>query len=157
MTSKLAFWRRKVSGFTLLALTTLILICSNAGGSDLIVANGKLMSGSHVPAAVATGLAPRVAPLSADSRLKLVLNMPVRNQDQLDEFLKQVQDPNSPNCHHYLSVEEYTDRFGPTQADYDTVVSWAKGNGFNVTETTPNRRLVGVEGSVETINRALHV
>ena len=157
MTSKLAFWRRKVSGFTLLALTTLILLCSNAGGSDLIVANGKLMSGSHVPAAVATGLAPRVAPLSADSRLKLVLNMPVRNQDQLDEFLKQVQDPNSPNYHHYLSVEEYTDRFGPTQADYDSVVSWAKSNGFNVTETTPNRRLVGVEGSVETINRALHV
>ena len=157
MNLKLAFWRRKVSGFTLLALTALILICSNAGGSDLIVANGKPMFGSHVPAAVATGLAPRVAPLSADSRLKLTLNLQVRNQDQLDELLQQLQDPTSPNYHKYLSVEEYTDRFGPTQADYDEVVSWAKASGFNVTETVPNRRIVSVEGSVETVNRALHV
>src|ERR1700722_3904781 len=157
MTSKLAFWRRKVSGFTLLALTTLVLLCSNACGGGLIVANGKPMTGSHVPAAVATGLAPRVAPLPADSHLRLVLNLQVRNQDQLDELLQQLQDPKSPNYHHYLSVAEYTDRFGPTQADYDEVVSWAKANGFDVTETTPNRRLVGVEGSVDTINRALHV
>ncbi|HEX3896033.1 MAG TPA: S53 family peptidase [Rudaea sp.] len=157
MTSKLAFWRRKVSGFTLLALTTLVLLCSNAAGSDLIVANGKLMTGSHVPAAVATGQAPRLGMLPAERRLQLSLNLPVRNQDQLDELLQQLYDPSSPNFHHYLSVEEYTARFGPTQADYDEVVSWAKANGFNVTETAPNRRLVNVEGSVATINRALHV
>src|SRR5262249_25167296 len=52
---------------------------------------------------------------------------------------------------------EYTERFGPTQADYDEIVSWAKANGFAVNGLAPNRRLVEVEGSVRSINSAFHV
>ncbi len=155
MTSKLAFWRRKASVLTLLLSSAIG--CAGAYASDFNVAHGQLMTGSHVPAAVATGLAPRMGMLPAERRLQLSLNLPVRNQDQLDELLVQLQDPSSPNYHKYLSVDEYTERFGPTQADYDEVVSWARANGFNVTETAPNRRLVNIEGSVAAINKALHV
>jgi hypothetical protein len=156
MTSKLAFWRRKASVLPLL-LSSLGLGCAGAYASDFNVAHGQLMTGSHVPTAVATGLAPRLGVLPADQHLKLSLNLPVRNQDQLDEFLAQLQDPNSANYHKYLSVDEYTNRFGPTQADYDEVVSWAHANGFTVTETAPNRRLVNVEAPVSVVNKAMHV
>ena len=156
MTSKLAFWRRKASVLPLL-LSSLGLGCAGAYASDFNVAHGQLMTGSHVPMAVATGLAPRLGVLPAEKRLQLSLNLPVRNQDQLDDFLAQLQDPNSPNFHKYLSVAEYTDRFGPSQADYDEVVSWAQANGFTVTETAPNRRLVNVEAPVSVINKAMHV
>ena len=37
------------------------------------------------------------------------------------------------------------------------MVAWAKANGLTVTATTPNRRLVAVEGPVNTVNRAFHV
>ncbi len=156
MTSKLAFWRRKASVLPLL-LSSLGLGCAGAYASDFNVAHGQLMTGSHVPMAVASGLAPRVGVLPAEKKLQLSLNLPVRNQDQLDDFLAQLQDPNSPNFHKYLSVAEYTDRFGPTQADYDEVVSWAHANGYTVTETAPNRRLVNVEAPVSVINKTMHV
>ncbi|MFC5740090.1 S53 family peptidase [Dyella tabacisoli] len=112
---------------------------------------------THVPEAVASGLAPRVSTMATAQHLKLALNLPLRNEADLDSLLQQLQDPQSPNYQHYLSVQEFTDRFGPTQQDYDAVVAWAQVNGLKVTGTPANRRLVDVEGSVDAINRALHV
>ena len=111
----------------------------------------------HVPAAVANGQAPLMAKLSGDQHVKLGLNLPLRNQADLDTLLEQLQDPQSPNFHQYLSGEEFTAKFGPTEEDYNQVVAWANANGLTVTETTPNRRLVSVEGKTQDINRALHV
>jgi len=115
------------------------------------------LGATHVPLAVASAQAPRVAALPPQQHLQLALSLPLRNQAQLNDLLQQLQDPNSPNFHHYLSVQEFTARFGPTQADYDEVVSWAQAKGFTVTDMPANRRLVDVDGSVDTVNSALHV
>jgi subtilase family serine protease len=156
MTSRLAAWRRKASSFTLSVLA-LSFACSAAFAGSVNVANGNSTVGSQVPAAVASGQVPRVALMPTQQHLKLALNLQVNNQAGLDELLRQLYDPTSPNYHQYLSVQEYTERFGPSQTDYDAVVSWASANGFTVTETVPNRRLVDVEGSVDVVNHALHV
>jgi subtilase family serine protease len=66
-------------------------------------------------------------------------------------------DPSSPKYQHFLSVAEFTERFGPTQQDYDAVVSFAKANGFTVTKTPPNRLLVDINGTVGQIEKAFHV
>jgi len=112
---------------------------------------------AQVPDAVSTGVAARVGDAPSSQSLKLALNLPLRNEAELDSLIQQIYDPSSPNYHHYLTSQEFTDRFAPTQADYDAVVGWAKVNGFNVTNTVPNRRLVDVEAPVDTINRALHI
>jgi len=44
-----------------------------------------------------------------------------------------------------------------TAGDYNRVAAWVKANGLTVAAKTPNRRLLAVEGSVATINRAFHV
>jgi xanthomonalisin len=111
----------------------------------------------HVPAAVANGRAQRLHAMAAKKHLSLALNLPLRNQAQLDQLLQDLQDPKSPNFHHYLTREQFTDYFEPTQADYDAVIAWAKANGLSVTSTVPNRRFVLVDGSVATINRTLHI
>ena len=90
-------------------------------------------------------------------RLKLAMQLPLRNQAELTRVLHDLYDPKSPNFHKYLSVSGFTKRFGATAGDYSTVVAWAKSNGLTVTAKTPNRRLVAVEGSVDTVNRAFHV
>jgi subtilase family serine protease len=107
--------------------------------------------------AVSSAQAPRVAALPSTQHLKLALSLPLRNQAQLNDLLQQLQDPNSPNYHQYLSNDEFTARFGPTQADYDEVVSWVQAKGFTVTDTPSNRRLVDVDGSVDAVNQAFHV
>lgn len=110
-----------------------------------------------VPQAVSSGQITRLAALSPSQHLKFALTLPLRNEDELDHLLTQIYDPQSPNYHQYLNVQEFTDRFGPTQQDYDAVVAWAETNGLKVTDIASNRHLIDVEGDVATINRALHI
>ena len=79
------------------------------------------------------------------------------NEAELDELLEQIYDPESPMYHQFLSVEEFTERFGPSQADYNAVISFAEKNGLTVTGTSPNRMVVDVEGRVVDIEKAFHV
>jgi len=112
---------------------------------------------ANLPQAIASGQATRVAPMAQAQRIRFALVLPLRNEAELDVLLKQLQDPHSPNFHRYLSVAEFTSRFGATASDYAEVVRWAIANGLAVTGTTPNRHVVDVEGPVAAINRALHV
>jgi kumamolisin len=89
--------------------------------------------------------------------MRLVLVLPLRNQDVLDEFLRQLYTPGSPSFRHYLTVDEFTARFGPTQEDYYTLRQWAEANGFTVVGTSRNRVNMDVRGSVAVVESALHV
>src|SRR5258708_4338073 len=110
-----------------------------------------------LPDAVANGKAAMMNTVSPQQRLQLALQLPLRNQPELTQLLHDLYDPQSPNFHKYISVSEFTERFGATAADYNTVVAWAKKNGLTVTAKTPNRRLVAVEGSADTVKRAFRV
>jgi subtilase family serine protease len=112
---------------------------------------------SCLPKAVATREAALLGTARLQQALKLEIQLPLRNQADLARLLRDLYDPNSPSFHKYLTVSAFTERFGPTRADYQKVVAWAKSKGFKVTATTPNRRLVAVEGSVETVNQAFSV
>ncbi len=111
----------------------------------------------HVREAVVNGQARLVGRLSPTQRLQLAITLPWRNQAQLDNLLQELYNPESPLYRHYLTVQEFTARFGPTPEDYATVVHFAEANGMTVTETSPNRFLVDVEGSVGDIESAFHV
>ncbi len=112
---------------------------------------------ASVPMAVMQGAAERLAPMEASQKLHFSLVLPLRDEDQLDALLVRLQDPSSPDYHRYLSVDEFTARFGANAQDYAEVVRWAEANGLAITEIARNRHIVGVQGSVAAINRALHV
>src|ERR1039458_1937257 len=109
----------------------------------------------HVPAIVKS-LQP-AGRLSGTNHLNLAIGLPLRNQTALSNLLQQIYDPASPNYHHYLTPEQFTERFGPTEWDYQAVIAFASANGLRVTATHPNQMLVDVSGSVADIERALHV
>jgi subtilase family serine protease len=112
---------------------------------------------NHVPEVVASGVAPLVGHLSNSQRLSLAISLPLRNEAELDDLLQQIYDPQSPNFHKYLRVEEFTDRFGPAESDYETVLSFVKANGLAVIDAHANRMVVDVEGSTANIEKAFHV
>jgi subtilase family serine protease len=95
--------------------------------------------------------------MPAASQLHLAIGLPLRDEAGLDAFLAQVYDPASTNFHHYLTPEEFTQRFGPTEADYQALKDFAETNGLAVTGTSDNRLLLDVDGSVQNIQRALHL
>ena len=89
--------------------------------------------------------------------MNLAIGLPLRNQEALTNLLQQIYDPASPNFHHYLTPEEFTAQFGPTEQDYQAVIDFARANGLTVIGTHPNRMLLDVSGKAADIEKALHV
>ena len=117
----------------------------------------QLLPTHHVRQAVVDKQAKLIGPLPETKRLKLAIMLPLGDQAGLNAFLKQVYDPHAPTYRGFLTVDQFTERFGPSQADYDAVVSFAKSNNMTVVATPVNRMLVDVEASVSDINRAFHL
>ncbi len=98
-----------------------------------------------------------LGPLDRTQALSLAIALPLRNQAALTQFLREVSDPQSPNYRHYLTPAQFTERFGPTQSDYQAVIAFAEANGLTVTTQYANRLIVDVKGPVPAVERALHV
>jgi subtilase family serine protease len=109
----------------------------------------------QVPSVVA-GLTPK-GRLPATNQLFLAIGLPLRNQAALGELLRQLYDPRSTNFHKFLTPQEFTARFGPTEPDYQAVIKFAEANGLTVAGKHPNRVVLDVEGSASNVEQAFHI
>jgi len=86
------------------------------------------------------------APPSAP--LEMHLTMALRNRAELTRLLADQQDPASPDYHRWLTEEEFTARFGPTDADLARVARWLKKKGFTLKSADASTREITFSGSV---------
>ena len=140
----------------LLCATVFIAVFFCAAAAD---AAERTTLSTHVPAVVLSGQAVRVGELSGSERLSLAISLPLRNEAELDRLLQEISNPllGSPNYQRYLTVQEFAERFGPSAAEHDAVVNFAKTNGLNLVATRANRLVLDVEGSVADVERAFHL
>jgi kumamolisin len=89
--------------------------------------------------------------------LQIDVVLPLRDPTGLENFLAEVYDPTSPSYHHFLTPQEFTGRFGPTQENYDAVVQYAKSNGFKVVGGSRDGMDVQLVGSVTSVEAAFNV
>lgn len=137
------------SSLTIVALVSVVnIVC---------LAQSQLPLTRHVRKETVNGKAPLVGLLPETHNLRVVLVLPLRNQAQLHQMLNNLYDPSNPSFHHFLTVPEFTNLFGPTEKDYNTVIRWAQRNGLRVVGTSRNRVNLDVTGSIKTIEAALHV
>jgi hypothetical protein len=132
-----------------------ILVCILSFLAVGVRATERQVLRGHVPAAVA-----RLQPLGAlpgTNRLLLAIGLPLHNQEALTNLLRQIYDPASGGYRQYLTPEQFTRAFGPTESEYQAVIGFAKANGLEVTGTHPNRMLVDVMGAVADVERAFQV
>jgi kumamolisin len=106
---------------------------------------------------VRNGKAQAIGRLPANQVMTLDVVLPLRNQAVLDRVVSDIYDPSSPSYHHYLKVPEFTAQFGPSQADYNSVVQYMKSNGFAVIGGTRDGMDVVVRGPVSAVQAAFHV
>ncbi len=111
----------------------------------------------HVRAAVTRGEAQFLRPMAATESLSLDVVLPLRDKAGLDKFVKDLYDPSSPSFRHFLTVAEFTARFGPSQADYDALTGYLASNGLQVTGGTRDGMEVQVQGSVAAVQTAFSV
>ena len=114
----------------------------------------QILSG-HVPAI--TKKLTSTGRLEPGRHLDLAIGLPLRNREKLTNLLEELYRPASPNFRQYLTADQFTDSFGPSQKDYDAIVAFAKSHGLTIRGTHPNRTLVDVSGSVAEIEKAFHV
>jgi kumamolisin len=89
--------------------------------------------------------------------LDIVVGLRWQNEQQLDDQLARIQDPDSPDYHHFLTSEEFVSRFAPAQADIDGVTRYLESAGPVVMEAASNRKLVHARGTVSQIEQAFQV
>jgi subtilase family serine protease len=111
----------------------------------------------HVREATLNGEARLVGRLPANQIMQLDIVLPLRDQAGLDAFLKDIYNPKSSSYRHFLTVPEFTARFGPTQADYDAVVHLALASGFKVVGGTRDGMDVQIKGPVSAVEAAFHI
>jgi len=111
----------------------------------------------HVREGVADGQAPLVGTLPATQSLHFDIVLPMRDRAGLQSFLRQQYDPTSPSYQHFLTPREVTERFGPSEEDWDTLVAFAKASGFEIVGGTRDGRDLQLIGTVANIEKAFHV
>lgn len=142
---------RRLSTFVL-SLVALVSVVN-----AVCLAQSQTLMTRHTRVEVTSKAVPLVGAMNAKQNMELTLVLQHRNQSQLDQFLKDVHNPNNANYRHYLTVEQFTQKYGPSVQDYKTLQSWAKQNGFTVLSTAPNRQILRISGTVESVQNAFHV
>ena len=69
---------------------------------------------NHVRPVVSNRHAARVGRVPSTHRMQLSLVLPLRNQAGLTALISQIYDPSSPHYRHFLSVDQFTEQFGPS-------------------------------------------
>jgi Pro-kumamolisin, activation domain len=122
-------------------------------GTALTTVARQQLSGHLKPALKAAAVVGRVP---ASTPVKLTIALPVKDQGAFEAEMAQISDSKSPKYRHYLTLDQFADKYGASPSDYDAVVAWAKSKNFKVT-THPSRIFVGVSGVAGDVEQALNI
>jgi subtilase family serine protease len=137
-------------GFAFFFLPAVVL----AGIQTAAAATLHMLPG-HMPAAVSS-LKP-LGRLDEGRELNLTICLPLRNQQELSALLQKISDPASDNYRHYLTADQFAEKFGPTEKDLQPVRDFVRTNGLRITGIHSNRTLINFSGSVRDVERVFHV
>jgi subtilase family serine protease len=94
------------------------------------------------------------ATLPATRTLKLTAALKLHDLTGLEELIREQHDPASPNYRRWMTPAEFTQRFGPSQAEADRVTGWLISKGFIIDSATPSKRLIRLHASAATVSAA---
>ena len=147
---------KRTASVCLLLVICLFSSIANAAVHDRIARSIEKTSsfavrGNVHPMAQASYDRGKVGKLFRMERITITFKPTDAQQAELDSLLKQQQDPASPRYHHWLTPEEFADRFGMSTNDLNRVVDWLHAQGFTIDEVARNRRSVTFTGSASQV------
>ena len=141
--------KQRLSMFLLATVAILL------SASMVCLAQPRTLLTKHVRDVTVNGQAPYVGKLPATKILQFDVVLPMR--DGLDSFLHEVYDPSSPYFRNFLTVDQFTEKFGPSKEDFATLVHFATANGFTVVGGSRDALDLQLRGSVAAIETTFHV
>jgi kumamolisin len=111
------------------------------------------ISGQMVPALQHTS--PMHA-MESSQQLQLSIALNLRNESELHTLLQEQNNPGSLSYHHYLTPQEFTQRFGPTMDTVNQATAYLKSQGLQVGSVASNHTLIHTSGSAGAVEKAFN-
>ena len=138
-------------------ICVLLLSIASFVPAGVLQGRAETLQTHHVRQAIINGQAKVVGRLPVTQIMQLDVVLPLRDEAGLDAFLADLHSSTVPNYRHFLTPSEFTARFGPTKADYDSVVRYVQEHGLAVVGGSRDGMDVQVRGPVSAIEAAFHV
>ncbi len=127
-------------------LWVLLLSIAAFVSAGVVKGRAQTLMTRHVREVTLNGQAKVLGRLPATQIMQLDVVLPLRDQAGLDAFLAELYNPSSLGYRQYLTPAEFTERFGPTQQDYDAVVQYVQNYGLAVVGGSRDGMEVQVKG-----------
>lgn len=128
-----------------------VLITQNLDEAKLVMLRGNVR-----PEATAVNDRGAVPEDFAMEHMLLQLQRPPELEKELQQFIDDLHDAQSPNFHKWLTAQQFGERFGVAQQDVDSVTRWLESFGFKVNYVYPSFTMIDFSGSASQV-RAVHV
>jgi len=146
-----------VFGFTLLACLSVGIRHPSALETSVPAAGERVvLAGNVSPKALPDFDEGPTDPSLPMNRMILHLKTAPDKKADLERLLADQQDPSSPNFHHWLTPEEFGQRFGRTPEEIATVQAWLNSQGFSIDETAKGGNWINFSGTAAAVDRAFH-
>jgi hypothetical protein len=93
--------------------------------------------------------------LAGSSQVDFEIEIALPQTQALEDYLNGLNDQSSIYYHHYLSFQEFYDRYGPNQSQIELLLGYFQSNGLTVT-ATGGPLLYNIEGTAVSVSAALH-
>jgi kumamolisin len=122
-----------------------------------LVAQAETFMTRHTRDAVVSGKAAVVGRMPGAQILQIDVVLPISDQEGLDAFLAKLYDPADASYHQFLTPQEFTALYGPSQQDYDATVRYLEVHGLTIVGGTRDGMDIQARGPVSAIESAFHV
>ncbi|MFJ7245719.1 protease pro-enzyme activation domain-containing protein [Kitasatospora sp. NPDC098652] len=90
----------------------------------------------------------------AEQQLSVAVSLKLRDSAGLDRFLAAVATPGTPEYGKYLTPEQFSAQYAPTQQAVDQVKAYLTAQGLTVGDVSANRQVVNAHGTAAQVSQA---
>ncbi len=114
------------------------------------------LAGNTRPEATAANDRGAVAADFPMDHMLLQMRRAPEQEDALEKYLEEVEDPKSPNYHRWLTADEFGARYGLAAQDLSAISNWLTSHGFIVNRVYPNGIVIDFSGTAGQVSAAFH-
>lgn len=97
-----------------------------------------------------------LAPLVSAKQMNVVVSLKLRHRKQLNQYIQKINTPGNPLYGQSLTPSEFTQKFGPTDAQVQHVSHYLQGKGLKIQKVASNNLLITAKGTENQIETAFH-
>ncbi|AIO39780.1 pseudomonalisin [Burkholderia cenocepacia] len=119
-----------------------------------LVQQAESGSTAGTPAASTAAAAAAATEMAPGESIDIVLGLNLRNEAQLDQYLRDLHTPGSSHYRQFLTSAQFAAQYAPTDQQVASVVAHLRKAGFVNIVVAPNRLLVSASGTAATVKSA---